>query len=265
MIVVLAARRWPHILRRFPKLDPLPVCSEDSASATERGLQLSAALAPRLFPALCALIVHFCASSVAQHVRTQNTHLWLLNENHNYPPSSSILREMSGDKPSAFSSYHSEQTIKIKNKSPSFLKCAEQPVLLLLLLFCFGVFIYKKKIISELFCFGQLLCSVACERRFPHKVKLFRRPNASLNGTFIIRLPIQHIVLIAIQGHTRLCLDRSLSVATCAALRVAHRQGAGGRTELGERRCRGALGSYLISRTFSFFFTYTRTKKSYPK
>lgn len=37
MITVLAARRWPHILRRFPKLDPLPVCSEDSAFATERG------------------------------------------------------------------------------------------------------------------------------------------------------------------------------------------------------------------------------------
>lgn len=55
---------------------------------------------------------------------------------------------------------------------------------------------------------GQLLCR--CDRRSPHKVRLFRGPNASLNGTFIIRLPIQHIVLIAIQGHSALSLSDGL-------------------------------------------------------
>lgn len=57
--------------------------------------------------------------------------------------------------------------------------------------------------------FGQLLCH--WDRRSPHKVRLFRGPNASLNGTFIIRLPIQHIVLIAIQGHSALSASELLS------------------------------------------------------
>lgn len=69
----------------------------------------------------------------------------------------------------------------------------------------------------------RALCA-ALSRRSPHKVRRFWRPNANLNGTFIIRLPIQHIVFIAIHGHSALsvsvCLWRLLQLSVSLTERV---------------------------------------------